>query len=290
MTWGLVAVCPWDCGTITPIHNHYTLVTDTAIRTFLSWSEQEYRQGTSPVSDTTWDALEAMERQRDPGFQVINPGVLPSLNSTRHEDLGDWYSRLGCPQVTVTIKIDGAALALHYHQGRLLGAWTRTGKDVLPLAKLVSSIPQVIAAQGSVLVRGELYDHVTGRQSAPAAAMRRKVPQGVGLSFAALGVIEQGGNLVAQAHQEQLTTLASWGFRVLPWVVASDLAALDTWHRGWQQCGIQALLEAQPCAIPQGEVIPSDGLVVTADLGAVRSKHPGGKGAPGYALALKGWG
>lgn len=64
-------------------------------------------------------------------------------------------------EVILMPKVDGASLALHYKEGKLIRAVTRgdgyEGEIVTENAKVVQGVPQVINLKGQVEVRGEAY-------------------------------------------------------------------------------------------------------------------------------------
>lgn len=234
-------------------------------------ADAQYRQGTPVMTDHAFDLM--LRRYQAQG------GTLPqeslTLLSLDAMDLQDWLDRLAHAKVrdplfTVTPKVDGCALALVYQGGKLVQAYTRTGTCAMHLATLVPTIPQAVRCSGELRIRGELYDHATHKQSTPAAALRRKVPNAQGLSFTAFNILDpQGMN-----HSEQLTLLDGMGFQVLPWFFASTAAQVRTLHQEWRQGSAWV-------------GIPTDGIVVTLDCAETQERLGCAARTPRYAMAMK---
>lgn len=243
------------------------------LRKTVRQADAAYRAGTPLLSDRAFDALFRRLAALAPDCpEVTLPGGGTKLLSLDNIDLQDWLDRLGgtMPHCTVTTKIDGCALALVYQDGQLTQAVTRSGQDALAVARLVGTIPQEIRCSGRVLVRGELYDHETGKQSEPAAALRRKVAQADNLSFAAFELMQPG----SLDHTEQLSILEQLGFLVHPWHVITTKDQAKLLHRTWQ---LQ----------PRSASLPSDGLVLRINDQEVCQTLGCSTRAPMYALALK---
>ena len=135
------------------------------------------------------------------------------------------------------------------------------------LLPLVGNVPLRLSAPISVQIRGELYG-LDGRQSTPAAALRRKVPSGNGLVFAAFELLESAAD-----HASQLLALERWGLPIPPYLLCGA-AQLAHRHHSWLQGQLWREL-------------PTDGLVVQLDDGQQRRKLGVNNVAPRYALALK---
>jgi DNA ligase (NAD+) len=209
----------------------------------------ELREPDSPTARVGGAPLERFEK-------VDHPVPLLSLsNAFDADDLRAWYARarrgLGddiAPDepiaLNVELKIDGLALALTYHGGRLAVGATRgngtTGEDVTPHVRTIRSLP--LRLQGDVPerveVRGEAYMSRTTferlneefaasgerllanprngaagslRQLDPSTTARRR------LDFLAYGVGYASGGAQPPAGQSAtLDWLASLGFPVLP--------------------------------------------------------------------------
>jgi len=93
-------------------------------------------------------------------------------NAFSDEELDAWYSRLARegvedPELLCELKVDGLAINLLYERGRLVRALTRgdgrTGEDVTPNVKTISTVPHRLRASDKhpvpalVEVRGEVF-------------------------------------------------------------------------------------------------------------------------------------
>jgi DNA ligase (NAD+) len=93
-------------------------------------------------------------------------------NAFSYDELAAWYARLGrdgveSPELLCELKVDGLAINLLYEKGRLVRALTRgdgrTGEDVTPNVKTISSIPHRLTGSEEfpvpalVEVRGEVF-------------------------------------------------------------------------------------------------------------------------------------
>ena len=165
-----------------------------ALRTQIRQADAAYRAGAPLMSDAEFDQLVKELRRVAPNApELLTPGGGTALLSLHNEDPDnfiDWLNQLPSPGVVVQPKIDGCALALRYVDGILTAAWTRSGKCALAVAELVDSIPAALhlapglTPDGILEVHGELYG-LNGKQSTPAAALRRSQPSGDGLAFVA---------------------------------------------------------------------------------------------------------
>ena len=168
-------------------------------------ADAAYRCGESFLRDAEFDAL-VFELQRvDPSApELLTPGGGSKLLSLSNQELGDWLAGIpaaAAGRFTVTPKLDGCAIALEYSLGQLTAAWTRSGADAMHLLPLVGNVAHTLAAPISAQIRGELFG-LDGRQSTPAAALRRKVPSGAGLSFLAFEVMQS-----TTSHATQLVAM-----------------------------------------------------------------------------------
>ena len=241
------------------------------LRSAVLTADAAYRAGQAYLSDAEFDGLVAELQQLDPSApELLTPGGGSRLLSLDKQELSEWLAGLGAAAVgrfSVTPKLDGCAIALEYRQGLLTAAWTRSGADAMHLLPLVAAVPPRLSAPISVQIRGELYG-LDGRQSTPAAALRRKVPSGKGLVFAAFEVMQSAAD-----HSSQLLALERWGLPIPPYLLcrAPELARH---HRSWQKGQLW-------------NELPTDGLVVQLDDGQQRRKLGVNTVAPNYALALK---
>ncbi len=223
------------------------------------------------MTDAEFDAL-VIELQRvDPDAPELHAaGGGSRLLSLGNQELTSWLSSIGSASqgtFTVSPKLDGCAIALEYRQGLLTAAWTRSGADAMHLLPLVNTVPHTLTALICAQIRGELYG-LDGKQSTPAAALRRNVSSGGGLVFAAFELMGSDA-----PHNSQMAALQRWGLHAPPHLLSSA-AELAGHHQAWTQ----GLLWAD---------LPTDGLVATVDDGAERRRLGVTSKAPGYALALK---
>jgi DNA ligase (NAD+) len=141
-----------------------------------------YYAGTPKVSDFEYDQLEDELRtllrehpdlapDPNPLEQVGAPAVLhapvrhdrPMLSlekATTAEQVEAFMARFPGQRVVVMPKLDGLSLSIVWERGRLVRVATRgdgtTGEDVTPIARAaVDGVPEEIAAEGRVEVRGE---------------------------------------------------------------------------------------------------------------------------------------
>jgi DNA ligase (NAD+) len=241
------------------------------LRQVIRAADAAYRRGVAFLSDAEFDALVAELQRVDPHApELLTPGGGDKLLSLGNQDLADWLAGLSAAaagRFTVTPKIDGCAIALQYVEGQLTAAWTRSGADAMHLLSLVGDVPHTLAAPIRAQIRGELYG-LDGRQSTPAAALRRKVPSGTDLSFLAFEVMQS-----AASHAAQLLALERWGLHTPPhWLCSA--AELEGHHQAWLRGHLWADL-------------PTDGLVAVVDDGQQRRRLGVTTVAPRYALAMK---
>lgn len=236
-------------------------------------ADAAYRRGQAHMTDQEFDALMAKLRTTQPDHPLLQmPGGGDKLLSLGNYDLDDWLADIGTAatgRFTITPKVDGCALALRYFDGVLREAWTRSGKYALHVAVLVENIPLIMSSQGVVDVRGELYG-LDGKQSTPAAALRRKVASGDGLAFAAFEVM----SAPELAHSKQLDQLDEFGFSTVSRIVTSKHSELTGSHAAWQRGELWTYL-------------PTDGIVINVDDPAERQRLGSSTVAPRYALAMK---
>jgi len=234
-------------------------------------ADAAYRCGESFLRDAEFDALVSELQRVDPSApELLTPGGGSKLLSLGNQELGDWLAGIAAAaagRFTVTPKIDGCAIALQYVEGHLTAAWTRSGVDAIHLLRLVGNVPHTLAAPICAQIRGELFG-LDGRQSTPAAALRRKVPSGAGLSFLAFEVMQS-----PTSHATQLVAMERWGLHTPPHRLCSA-AELEGHHQAWLRGHLWADL-------------PTDGLVAVVDDGQRRRQLGVTTVAPRYALAMK---
>jgi DNA ligase (NAD+) len=245
----------------------------TPLAQLVASADAAYRQGQAVMTDVEFDALVADLRATEPDHPLLRmPGGGDKLLSLANYDLDDWLADIGDAArgpFVISPKVDGAAVALRYVDGTLRGAWTRSGRCAMAVASLVASVPVSVPSEGILEVRGELYG-LDGRQSTPAAALRRKQPTGDDLAFVAFEVMNQPG----LDHRDQLTQLDDLGFEAVSRIITSKHAELTGCHAAWQRGELWSYL-------------PTDGIVVSVNDSTQRRRLGVTSVAPRYALAMK---
>ena len=198
-------------------------------------------------------------------------------------------------------KIDGLALSITYHDGRLVRAATRgdgrVGEDVTDNVRTIANVPpRLDATRGALEVRGEVFlakadfEQLNAAQralgakvfanarNAAAGSLRQKDPAVSAarpLSFLAYQLVEVDGPLALDTHRATLARLAHWGFLIAPEIRlvsgASEMIAASSWfeeHRHDLTYDID------------GTVIKLDDLSYRAALGSTSR-------APRWAIARK---
>src|SRR3984893_4033766 len=176
--------------------------------------------------DTTMRELRALEEQYpdlrtpDSPTQTVHGNISTLFTPVEHlerllsldnvftdEDLGGWADRAtklgGSGPYLCELKIDGLAIDLVYQDGALVKAATRgdgrTGEDVTPNIRTISSIPARLTGTGhpaTLEVRGEVFMPVeafgTPRDAAPGDLAHRGRGQGQGRTHRRHGDPAQG--------------------------------------------------------------------------------------------------
>ena len=123
-------------------------------------AKQYYEQGTSPLTDTEWDAT--FEDNTTIGYkpdgEVYHLFKLLSLQKTFSEmDLEMWRKQFDSLCVR-SPKLDGSAISLQYKNGKLIQAATRgngiTGIDITEKAKFL--VPEEICIAKTIQIDGEV--------------------------------------------------------------------------------------------------------------------------------------
>ena len=203
--------------------------------------------------------------------QPFGGDSLLSLDNCRLEE---WYrgKRKNTPLV-IEPKIDGVALALVYQSGELQRAYTRTGRDVTRYALEVPDIPLTVSRYGKFTVRGELYafnEHSPKSQRIAAAQLRRIKPECHLLSFMAFQILNSQND-----HKENLATLASYDFNIVPYVEANTYDEVKKYHDDWLDSKFF-------------EHLPTDGIVVKVNSRSIQKQLGQSTRCPHWAVALKG--
>jgi DNA ligase (NAD+) len=155
-------------------------------------------------------------------------------------------------------KIDGLALSITYHDGRLVRAATRgdgrVGEDVTDNVRTIANVPHVIEAHGPLEIRGEVFlataDFETlndtqrllgakvfaNPRNAAAGSLRQKDPAVSAsrpLSFLAYQLVDLASTVSLTTHRATLGQLSDWGFLVAPEtsivVGVDDMLTRSTW-------------------------------------------------------------
>lgn len=200
---------------------------------------------------------------------AVKRSPLLGLSSGDSEGLSRWISANGAQEpLCVSEKVDGCAIAIHYVEGRLEAAWTRSGVDATALVRLVA--PKKLSQPLSAEVRGELYDSVTWERSVPAQALREPNHTGEGLAFIAYALLDADGDEFLT-----LERLAALGFNTVSAVCCTTAAEVIACHRQWK-AGCFGRSD-----------LPTDGIVIRiADHAAQQALGCNSK-APNYAFAMK---
>ena len=246
------------------------------LRRLVRQADAAYRDGLPLMSDAEFDRLEAELRSITPHAPELSvPGGgtaqrgVPMLSLDKN-DFDAWYAAYAQGQgLIVQPKIDGLALALAYQDGKLVAAWTRSGKCALHVAQLVHTIPKQVEHPGYLEVHGELYglDH---KQSTPAAALRKKLPSGKGLAFVAYRLPTLDLDEI-----NAISFLDRLGFSVPDTLLCTKPEEVEKLYRLW-------------IAGAAFTTWPTDGIVVKL-LSRVAQQHLGSTDrAPRWAHALKG--
>lgn len=257
--------------------------------------------------DKLWEQLQACapdspvlnERSQD-HFGAEFKHVVPMGSLSKYKTVEELFSKFEGFSVTETPKIDGASLALHYDNHRLVMAVTRgrteTGKGKIVTANvaMISNVPKSISVDGKVEVRGEAcilrkafygimdqpgYDgfpkgYANPRNAAsggltcqdPAETKNRN------LSFIGYKII----NTEIQSYADQLESLEKWGFTVPPCnkILAGTMEDMENLVR--------------ECAAARKDLpYDTDGMVVRFDLESVYQEQGVTGVCPNGAAAYK---
>jgi len=178
-------------------------------------------------------------------------------NAFSYDELAAWYARLARdgvaePALLCELKVDGLAINLLYEDGRLVRALTRgdgrTGEDVTPNVKTISSVPHRLSAsqdfpvpellevRGEVFLPDEAFERLNvsmtdagkpvfaNPRNAAAGSLRQKNPRVTAtraLGMVCHGIGERRG-FEPKAQSHAYAALAAWGLptsdqvRVLP--------------------------------------------------------------------------
>ena len=245
--------------------------------------DEAYRAGRALVTDQEYDVLRDQLKRKNPNSPVLaETGSGTHLQSLDNGSFLDWQKKIGkTTQLLVQPKIDGCAVAARYVDGRLVKAWTRSGKDITAAMRLVDDFPQELTEAVDIEIRGELFGvGLSGASSQRLAAghIRKKAPtKNKRLSFAAFQIF---GFDVFEFEDRVMCRLKDLGFKR---IASSLLGKKDeslTIKRMFSQWEDSLLW-------PQ---YPTDGLVVKVNDQKLQAKlDKQAKTAPLWAFAIKNW-
>lgn len=240
-------------------------------------TEKYYKQSTSPMSDYEFDMklreLAQLEKEYpqyrmgnspvgrvgsdlDPAFEKVahKNKMLSIENSYSYDEVQAWMSGIlkehPSAEFMADLKIDGLSLSAKYENGMLVQAITRgdglQGDDVTENAKVIRNLPRVIAHQGPLEVRGEVYmphDNFHAINAAYAKAKKQplKNPRNAASGTLKLKdvreVARRGLNLIAfrlidpeamYDQEEQVRILKNLGFEVNPATKIKDISDFES--------------------------------------------------------------
>lgn len=236
-----------------------------SLRAEIRRADSAYRAGQALMTDAEFDALCAELRVVAPHApELLTPGGGRALLSLDNRPVEEWWPG---DAVLVQPKVDGASVALRYAGGALVAAWTRSGIDCTEVVRDV--VPKQVAVSDEFEVRGELWG-LDGRQSTPAAALRRGKRVSGGLAYAAFG-----GAFQEHTEADAMGWLADLGFDCVDSLLCTRLSEVQELHAKWRS----GSLWNRPW--------PTDGVVVKVIDREVQRQMGESTKAPRWALACK---
>ena len=246
--------------------------------------DEAYRAGRPLVTDQEYDVLRDQLKRKNPNSPVlVETGSGSHLQSLDNGSFLDWQRKIGkTTQLLIQPKIDGCAVAARYIDGRLVKAWTRSGKDITAAMRLVDDFPQELTEAVDIEIRGELFGvGLSGANSQRLAAghIRKKVPTtNKQLSFAAFQIF---GFDVFGFEDRVMCRLEDLGFKNIASrllrVGKDEAPMIKRMFSQWED----SLLWPQ---------YPTDGLVVKVNDQELQAKlDKQAKTAPLWAFAIKNW-
>ena len=231
-------------------------------------------------------------------------------NAFSYDELAAWHARLArdgveSPELLCELKVDGLAINLLYEKGRLVRALTRgdgrTGEDVTPNVKTISSIPHrltgsdefpvpaLVEVRGEVFLPGEAFERLNvamteagkpmfaNPRNAAAGSLRQKDPRvtatrDLGMVCHGIGA-RQGFEPTAQSAA--YAALQLWGLPVSDRVrVLPDLKSVQEFieHYGEHRHDVEHEI---------------DGVVVKVDQVSLQRRLGSTSRAPRWAIAFK---
>jgi len=248
-----------QCPVWTPAHAASEM---TALEKQLSeWDDAYYRKGISVVGDERYDALlqtyqtwqrcfvpqsDLRQPQLAQGGKMLHPVAHAGVRKLADKQaVARWMT--GKTDLWVQPKVDGVAVTLSYHQGRLVNLISRgdglRGEDWTAKAALIPAIPQRIPdSSGSLTLQGELFLLMNGHQQAVqggvnaralvAGAMRRTSASEV---LSRVGVFIWGWPDGPATMQERVAKLSEAGFTLAAsWSQpVSNAGDVEGWRTRW---------------------------------------------------------
>ena len=181
-----------------------------------------YRAGLSRITDQEFNQLEQELKSLAPNhpvFKKVDEGCV--LKGIGTGSFDSWYNRLPENEsLMIQPKIDGIAMMLRYVDGALVAAFNRVGRDKTYHMRFIHNIPQFIAMEGTVHVRGELYapcQTPSTSQRLAAGHIRKKSPESSSddIRFCAFEMVN-----LCSFETEQMMELSSLGFEIPSFSVA----------------------------------------------------------------------
>ena len=239
--------------------------------------DRAYRSGNAQVSDKQFDQLENRLREIDPQNSYFQQKM--KLLSLDNYCFSEWWAEKARNEtMIVQPKFDGCALGLRYQSGTLVAAFTRSGKDVTEAARTICNLPVELPEDGIAVseepleIRGELYAPNLSRTKSQALAgghLRKKNPNGAGLSFVAYEILGSTADEI-----EDIKRLESWFFEIPPTNRTADPKQVKRWHKEW-------------LAGELFENLPTDGLVIKVNSGNTKKRLGVNSVSPNWAIAIK---
>ena len=133
-------------------------------------------------------------------------------------------------------------------------------------------INRIAVSEEPLEIRGEIYGPNLSRTKSQALAaghLRKKNPNGAGLSFVAYEILNSANDEI-----EDIKKLESWFFEIPPTNRTADPKQVKRWHKEW-------------LAGELFENLPTDGIVVKIASGATKQKLGVTSKCPNWAIAMK---
>ena len=242
----------------------------------VKYFDDAYRSGNALISDAQFDKLEANLYRVNPQsdyFTNKKALPLPSLPKDRVEEFIE--DLLPNTRLVIEPKIDGAAIAIQYIDGKLSKAISRKGTDLTAKIAAIPDVPSNINVKGLFQVRGELYapaeyDRPTYSQRQASAYMRARDSKSDHLSFCSFQIINGRLN-----QHDSLKYLKKLGFTIPEYKSLNFTSQVEMYRKQWSDKKLFTNY-------------PTDGIVVKINsrkLQLIREKSVGVY--PHWAMAIK---